>query len=77
MSSMGKAEDLLTQLLFGLEDALREAVEALTRSMEEQYEKTRDLNDKKIQLKCSEVQRKIEVTLKYTYKPSSLRGTLL
>lgn len=29
--------------------------------MEEKYEKIRDLNDKKIQLKCSETQRKIEV----------------
>ena len=26
------------------------------------FEKTRDLNDKKIQLKCSEVQRRIEVS---------------
>ena len=59
---MTKAKDLLTQLLLGLEDALREAVEALKKSMEEQYEKTRDLNDKKIQLRCSEVQRKIEVS---------------
>lgn len=58
---MTKASDLLTQLLFGLEDALREALEALSRSMEEQYEKTRDLNVKKIQLRCSEVQRKVEV----------------
>ncbi len=62
MNSMIKAKDLLTQLLLGLEDALREAVEALKKSMEEQYEKTRDLNDKKIQLRCSEVQRKIEVS---------------
>ena len=58
---MAKAEDLLTQLLFGLENALNEAIESLVRSMEEQFEKTRDLNDKKIQLKCSEVQRKLEV----------------
>ena len=61
MSAMAKAEDLLTQLLFGLEDALNEAIESLVKSMEEQFEKTRDLNDKKIQLKCSEVQRKTEV----------------
>jgi len=60
---MAKAKDLLTQLLFGLEDALKEAVEALGRGMEEQYEKTRDLNDKKTQLKCSEVQRRLEASV--------------
>lgn len=61
MSSMDKAKSLLSQLLFGLEDALDDALGALEKSMEEQYERTKDLNDKKIQLKCSEVQRKIEV----------------
>ncbi len=59
---MTKAGGLLSQLLFGLEDVLREALETLTKSMEEQYEKMRDLNVKKIQLRCSEVQRKVEVS---------------
>ncbi len=62
LSSMSKAGDLLTQLLFGLEDALREALEALVKSMEGQYERTRDLNVKKIQLRCTEVQKKVEVS---------------
>ena len=61
MSSMNKAKSLLTQLLFGLKDALNDALGSLEKSMEEQFEKTKDLNDKKIQLKCSEVQRKVEV----------------
>ena len=60
-SSVEMAEDLLRQLLFGLEDATEEALGDLESSIREIFEKTQNLNDKKIQLKCSEVQRRVEV----------------
>ena len=47
--------------MFGLESATAEALEGLGASVREIYEKTQNLNDKKIQLKCSEVQRRVEV----------------
>lgn len=47
--------------MFGLESATAEAVEGLGASVREIFEKTQNLNDKKIQLKCSEVQRRVEV----------------
>lgn len=47
--------------MFGLESATVEALEGLGASVREIYEKTQNLNDKKIQLKCSEVQRRVEV----------------
>ena len=47
--------------MFGLESATAEALEGLGASVQELYEKTQNLNDKKIQLKCSEVQRRVEV----------------
>ena len=60
-SAVEKSELLLKQLLFGLSDAAEEALEGLKKSSEELFEKTKDLNDKKIKLKCSETQRKVEV----------------
>ena len=59
--SQNQSEDLLEQLLFGLEDATEEAIDGLRSSIDEIFEKTRNLNDKKIQLKCGEVQRQVEV----------------
>ena len=35
--------------------------------MELKFEKIRDLNDKKIQLKCNEVQRRIEVSARKAF----------
>ena len=61
MSAVGKSKHLLQQLLFGLEQATFEAVEELDKIVAEKYEAVADLNDKKIQLKCSEVQRRKEV----------------
>ena len=58
---MQQSKDLLEQLLFGLESATAEALEGLGASVREIFEKTQNLNDKKIQLKCSEVQRRVEV----------------
>ena len=52
---------MLKQLLFGLEDATVEAVDGLRASINEVFEKTQNLNDKKIQLKCGEMQRQVEV----------------
>ena len=44
-----------------LEEAMVEAVRGLNASATERFEKIWDLNDKKIQLKCGEVQRQLEV----------------
>ena len=63
---MDQSRDLLEQLLFGLESATAEAVEGLGASVREIFEKTQNLNDKKIQLKCSEVQRRVEVRQRVT-----------
>ena len=48
-------------MLCSLEEAIVEAVEGLNRTAAEKFEKIWDLNDKKIQLKCGEVQRQLEV----------------
>lgn len=38
-----------------------EAVEGLNKTTHDKFEKIWDINDKKIQLKCGEVQRQLEV----------------
>lgn len=58
---MEKAQNLLKQLLLGLESALKSALGELLEIASEKFEMTTDLNVKKIQLKCSEVQQKVEV----------------
>lgn len=45
-----------------LEAATVDALEGLDKSVLEKYEKLKDLNDKKIKLRCSEIQRRTEVT---------------
>jgi hypothetical protein len=59
-TSLEKATTLLKQLLFGLEEAIAEAVDGLNKTAAERFEKIWDINDKKIQLKCGEVQRQLE-----------------
>ena len=44
-----------------LEVASADALEGLDKNVVEKYEKLKDLNDKKIKLRCSEIQRRIEV----------------
>lgn len=44
-----------------LEEAIVEAVNGLNKTAAERFERIWELNDKKIQLKCGEVQRKLEV----------------
>ena len=44
-----------------LETASEEAMESMLKGTEEKFEMIWDINDKKIQLRCSEVQQKIEV----------------
>ena len=58
---MTKAETLLKQLLFGLDSSTLESTSHLTNVLKEKFEMTLELNDKKIQLKCSEMQHQIEV----------------
>lgn len=63
MSAVAKAENLLKQLLFGLETALSQITSEFGKIVIEKYEKMMDLNDKKIQLQCSEIQRRMEVRI--------------
>ena len=49
-------------LMYRLEEAIVEAVNGLNSSAAEKFEKIWDLNGKKIQLKCGEVQRQLEVS---------------
>lgn len=67
---MLKAEHLLQQLLFGLETALQESAKEFEKIVMEKFARTVVLNDKKIQLRCSEAQRTVEV--KKLQTPSNL-----
>ena len=46
-----------------LPNATESAVQRLRKAVEVDYEKTWDMNEKKIELRCGEIQRRIEVTL--------------
>ena len=48
-----------------LDDAIRAALEVIEKSTSDQYERTRDVNEKKIQLKCADMQRRAEVCNMY------------
>ena len=71
--SLGSKKDRLLALLDksarmyshapSLEEAIAEGVDGLNKTAAERFEKIWDLNDKKIQLKCGEVQRQLEVHL--------------
>ena len=61
-SAAMKAENLLQQLLFGLESILSETLDEFRKIIREKFEIIKDLNIKKIQLKCSEAQRRAEVS---------------
>lgn len=50
-------------VLHRLEAATADALEGLMKNVMEKFEKLKDLNSKKIKLKCSEVQRRIEVSI--------------
>ncbi len=60
---MTKAQTLLKQLLFGLESSLSDSTNDLNNILTEKFEMTLELNDKKIQLKCGEIQQQIEVSV--------------
>ncbi len=60
---MTKAQTLLKQLLFGLESSLSDSTNDLNNILSEKFEMTLELNDKKIQLKCGEIQQQIEVSV--------------
>jgi len=62
-TAMDRSDSLLKQLLFGLESSLSESTSDLKNVLEEKFEMTVELNDKKIQLKCSETQRQVEVKM--------------
>lgn len=55
LQTMEKATDLLEQLLHGLEEPLKKGLTKLQYSVAMSYTKTKDINEKKIKLKCSSV----------------------
>ncbi|XP_076316462.1 uncharacterized protein LOC143228907 isoform X2 [Tachypleus tridentatus] len=52
---------LLEQLLKGLEETAEEAKQKLTENIQQFYDRTKDINEKKIRLRCSELQNKMEL----------------
>ena len=50
-----------------LENATLKAQDKLKKSTEEKFEKIRDINEKKIELRCGESQRKTEVCERRMY----------
>ena len=59
--TLDRTKELLTQLLHGLEDVLRQGLDDLEREIKIQYERNRDINEKKIKLKCSQTQTDLEI----------------
>ncbi|XP_023225373.1 guanylate-binding protein 2-like [Centruroides sculpturatus] len=59
--SFAKATKLIIQLLKGLEDALGDAKLKLTEDVSHYFEKTYELNEKKIKLRCAELQNQMEL----------------
>lgn len=67
-----KAFELLEQLLHGLEDALSTARRDLGTGIETTYLTKRDLNDKKIKVKCNQIKSKLELVAEEQLKKISL-----
>lgn len=61
-SSANRTVTLLEQLLFGLDDAINVSLVGLQKDMTDRFVKAQDVNQKKIQIKCTEVQRRMEVS---------------
>lgn len=59
--SFDRSKELLMQLLHGLEDVLKQGLQDLEREIGVQYERNRDINEKKIKLKCSQTQTDLEI----------------
>lgn len=67
-----KAFELLDQLLHGLEDALSTARRDLGTGIETIYLTKRDLNDKKIKVKCNQIKSKLELVAEEQLKKIQL-----
>ena len=59
--SLSRTVQLLNQLLHGLEEPLSKGLNTLKNSINIQYERNRDINEKKIKLKCSQVLHELEI----------------
>ena len=59
--SLSRTVQLLTQLLHGLEEPLSKGLVTLKNSISIQYERNRDINEKKIKLKCSQSLHELEI----------------
>ncbi|XP_022084340.1 uncharacterized protein LOC110975829 isoform X2 [Acanthaster planci] len=60
-TAASKTDKLLQQVLFGLDDVLTGATQELRGQIREKYHRTMDMNEKKIKLRCSEVQHRTEL----------------
>lgn len=67
-----KAFELLEQLLHGLEDALATARRDLGTGIETNYLTKRDLNDKKIKVKCNQIKSRLELVAEEQLKKITL-----
>ena len=60
-SSFNKSIHLHGQLLFGFGDTVKKASNDLTREINSRYNKNVEINDKRIRLKCREIQHRLEL----------------
>uniref|UniRef100_T1IUF1 GB1/RHD3-type G domain-containing protein n=1 Tax=Strigamia maritima TaxID=126957 RepID=T1IUF1_STRMM len=63
IQSLKQSMRLLHQLLFGLGDAIEQASRSLSSSINIEYNRCKDLNEKKIRLKTTEIQHKVEINV--------------
>ncbi|XP_072015443.1 guanylate-binding protein 3-like [Amphiura filiformis] len=61
MQAVNKSTNLLEQVLFGFDDVLNVSKPELLEQMNERFEKSWEINERKIRLRCSEVHQKIEL----------------
>jgi hypothetical protein len=66
--SFSRSIQLLTQLLRGLDDALTKGLLSLEHNINIDYERSRDINEKKIKLKCSQFKHELELKAEESLK---------
>ena len=59
--SYNRSIELLKQLLHGLDEPLQKGIQTLDFNIKNLYERNKDINEKKIKLKCSKLQNQLEI----------------
>ncbi|CAM5999695.1 unnamed protein product, partial [Sphagnum balticum] len=67
-----RAFELLNHLLHGLDEALKKGLHSLEYSIKIDYERRRDINEKKIKLKCSQLQHEFEIKAEQIMRKTKL-----